>query len=164
MDPPVRQAKALAIAAGTEVLAALRSRSAPRLATTAERLTWLLTAAALVLALFWLTNIYANDQGRTRAQDTAKHLWFRQSVVVLDTTEPLFAPPDLVHETELNPQAAQRFRYRYQCLRTLVVRPDSWVLVPARWTERYGYALIVPIDESSRIIVTRRADLPAHPR
>lgn len=157
---------AVMLAAGTEVLVALRPRGTPRLTTTAERLTWLLTAAALVLALFWLTNIYANDQGRIRAAKTAQHLWYRQSTVVLDTTDPLFAPSNLVHETELNPQPGQRFRYRYECLRALVVRPDRWVLVPARWTERYGYALIVPIDPtdaSARIIVTRRSDLPGTP-
>ncbi|RYE40313.1 MAG: hypothetical protein EOP24_41280 [Hyphomicrobiales bacterium] len=150
---------ALLIAAGTEVLVTLRSRSSPRLATTAERLTWLLTGAALVLALFWQTNLYATFHGRVDAQATVSKLWTKQSVVALDTTEPLFAPPSQVHETALDPQTAQQYRYRYQCLRMLAVRPDRWVLVPARWSESYGYALIVPVDTSVRIIVTRRAVL-----
>ncbi|MFC7447091.1 hypothetical protein [Rhodococcus daqingensis] len=151
---------AVLIAAGTEVLVVLRSRSSPRLTTAAERSTWLFAGAALVLALFWLTNIYANDYGRDHAEAAASELWDKESVVVLDTADPLFAPSNLLQESELSPQPGQRFRYRYECLRTVAVRPDRWVLVPARWQETYGYALIVRIDESSRVIVTRRSDLP----
>lgn len=120
-----------------------------------ERSTWLFAGAAIVLALFWLTNIFATEYGHHQAQKTAGDLWDKETVVVLDTTEPLFAPPNLVQETPLGSRPGQRFTYRYECLRTLVVRPDRWVLLPARWTVENGYALIVPIDDSARISLTK---------
>lgn len=61
----------------------------------------------------------------------------------------------LVPETPLGTQPGQRFTHRYECLRTLVVRPDRWVLVPARWTVENGYSVIIPIDDSSRVSPTK---------
>jgi hypothetical protein len=136
-------------------LEACRPGDLPRAATPAQRCTWLFAGAAIVLALFWLTNIFATKYGQQQAQNTAGDLWDKETVVVLDTTEPLFAPSNLVQETPLGEQPGQRFAYRYECLRTLVVRPDRWVLVPARWTVQNGYALIIPFDDSTRISLTR---------
>ncbi|GGN86585.1 hypothetical protein [Nocardia rhizosphaerihabitans] len=146
---------ALLIVAGSEALAALRSGDTPRSATPAQRSVWMFAGAAIVLAAFWLTNIFATEYGRQQAQNAAADLWDKETVVTLDTTEPLFAPSNLVLETPLGTQPGQRFAYRYECLRTLVVRPDRWVLVPARWTVENGYSLIIPIDDSSRISLTK---------
>ncbi|WP_345346017.1 hypothetical protein [Rhodococcus olei] len=154
---------AVLIAAGTEVLVALRTEGSPRFATSAELFTLLFSGATLVLALFWLTNIYATSYGVDRAEHAAQDLWAKKSVVVLETVDPVVIPPNLVKKTEHDPQPGQRFRYRYECLRALAVTDDLWVLVPARWTIENGYALIVPIDEFSRINVARRAGLVGTP-
>ena len=45
--------------------------------------------------------------------------------------------------------------YRYKCFRSLAVHDDQWVLVPAKWTPQYGYAVIVTDDSANRISVTR---------
>ncbi|GES36222.1 hypothetical protein RAJCM14343_1473 [Rhodococcus aetherivorans] len=155
---------AVLIVAGTGILAALRQVTTPQSASSAERATWLFAGAAVVLALFWLTNIFATEYGRAQAQNTAADLWDKETVVVLDTADRLFAPVNLVRESGLGAAPGQRFAYRYECLRALFARPEYWVLVPARWTAQYGYVLIVAVDESSRISVTRReglADTPA---
>ncbi|MFD6388755.1 hypothetical protein [Nocardia sp. NPDC060259] len=153
--PVVLAAGALLTVAGSEALAALRSRDTPRSATSAQRSVWMFAGVAIVLASFWLTNIFADWYGQLQAQRTAADLWDRETVVTLDTTEPLFAPRNLVLETPLGTQPGQRFTHRYECLRTLVVRPDRWVLVPARWTVENGYSLIIPIDDSSRVSLTK---------
>ncbi|MGW6724561.1 hypothetical protein ACWF9G_01525 [Nocardia sp. NPDC055029] len=153
--PVALAAGALLIVAGSEALAALRSGDTPRSATPAQRSVWMFAGAAMVLAAFWMTNIFANWYGGLQAQKTVDELWERETVVTLDTTEPLFAPENLVLETPLGTQPGQRFTHRYECLRTLVVRPDRWVLVPARWTVENGYSLVIPIDDSSRISLTK---------
>ena len=104
--------------------------------------------------------------GENQAQITAGKLWTRETVIILDTTERLdpldkkqivesslasAAPSD--DGTQLAaPDAAT---YRYMCFRQLVVREDLWVLVPARWTPQFGYAVIIHDDSSNRISVTR---------
>ncbi|MBF4481079.1 hypothetical protein [Rhodococcus rhodochrous] len=121
----------------------------------AERSTWLFAGIALVLALFWCTNIFATEYGRGQAQNVASELWDKETVVILDTADLLYAPANLVHETVLDPSSEERFGYRYQCLRTLLVGQHYWVLLPARWTTQYGYVLVLPVDEYSRISMTR---------
>jgi hypothetical protein len=44
--------------------------------------------------------------------------------------------------------AAKPTFLRYECFRSLAVRGDRWVLVPARWTPEYGYAVIISADSS----------------
>ncbi|MFE7718481.1 hypothetical protein ACFU44_05500 [Nocardia rhizosphaerihabitans] len=153
--PVALAAGALLIVAGSEALAVLRSGDAPRSVTPAERSLWVFAGTAIVLASFWLTNIFANWYGELQARKYVADLWDKETVVTLDTTEPLFAPSNLVLETPLGTQPGQRFTHRYECLRTLVVRPDRWVLVPARWTVQNGYSLVIPIDDSSRISLTK---------
>lgn len=146
---------AVSILAGSGIVAALRAGNPPSPSTPAERSTWLFAAAAVVLALFWLTNIFAAEYGRRQAETIGAELWDRETVVVLDTTDRLFAPSNLVRETVLGAPPGHGFAYRYECLRTLVVRHDRWVLLPARWTVQNGYALIVAASDSSRLAVMR---------
>lgn len=151
---------AVLVAVGTEVLTKVRSGDAPRYATSAELFTLLFSAATLVLALFWGANIYATAYGEARAVEKAAGLWDTDNTVVLETADPLAIPSNLVKATALGVDPTHRFRYRYECLRTIAVQPDQWILVPARWTVTYGNAVIVPVDEYSRLNVVRRS-LPA---
>ncbi|WKG06924.1 hypothetical protein QX204_17550 [Nocardia sp. PE-7] len=133
----------------------VRSLSSPRPSTSVRRASQVAAGATVILALFWLTNIFATDHGLHAAKDTAAGLWRRETVVVLDTFERLYAPPEFLRETMLPVVAGQRFHYRYECFRTLEVRPDRVVLVPVKWSPENGYSLIVRFDDSSRITSTR---------
>ena len=119
----------------------------------AERASLVVAAAAIVLSLFQLVAIYATFRGEDDAQNAQGELWFRETAVVLDTPQRLAAPSDLIVETRLWPQdpEAEPTLLRYECFRVLAVRGDQWVLVPAKWTNEWGYAVMIRADSSNRI-------------
>ena len=144
------------LAAGFWILATSTTRSAPHPFAPAERGSLVVAAAVIVLALFWLINIFATAYGENRAEATAGKLWSQETSVVLDTSERLGAPANLIAESTLpsaDPKGTPKFRY--QCFRSLVVEGNRWVLVPARWTPEDGYAVIVTLDSSNRISLNR---------
>jgi hypothetical protein len=150
---------------GCWLLATSRTDLTPRSFPAAERASLFVAAAVMLMALFWLTNIFATAYGENEAQRTAAKLWSKEEGVVLDTTERLALPKNLIAETTLGSTAApdaapssdasRPVTYRYECFRSLLVRGDQWVLVPAKWTPEYGYAVIVTDDSYNRISVTR---------
>ncbi|MFD8103194.1 hypothetical protein ACFV24_27020 [Nocardia fluminea] len=148
-----------ALCVGTGLLVSghwiLARRSAPPLSTPLHRGSQLIAVAVLLMALFWLTNIFATEYARHGANNTAAGLWRRETVVVLDTTDRLYAPPEFVRETMLPTAEGQKFRYRYECFRALEVRADRIVLVPAKWTPDNGYTFVLRFDDSSRVTSTR---------
>jgi hypothetical protein len=143
------------LAAGFWILTTSTTRSAPRPFAAAERGSLVVAAAVIVLALFWLINIFATAYGENRAEATAGKLWSQESSVVLDTSERLGAPANLIAESTLPSADPAAAKFRYQCFRSLVVQADRWVLVPARWTPEDGYAVIVTLDSSNRISLNR---------
>ena len=154
----------LLVVIGCWLLATSRTESAPRPFAAAERASLFVAAAMMLMALFWLTNIFATLYGEHEAKSTAAKLWARETGVVVDTTDRLNLPANLIVETPLtsgagdaSPQtdASEAVTYRYKCFRSLAVHDDQWVLVPAKWTPQYGYAVIVTDDSASRISVTR---------
>jgi hypothetical protein len=143
---------------GCWLLGTLRTETTPRAFAAAQRASMFVAAAVLLMALFWLTNIFATVYGENEAQSTAAKLWAKEEGVILDTTDRLNPPQNLLLETKLAVPSAsgdESVTYRYECFRSLVVRGDQWVLVPAKWTPEYGYAVIVADDSSNRISVTR---------
>ena len=95
----------------------------------------------MLMALFWLTNIFATLYGEHEAKSTAAAVG--QETGVVDTTDRLNLPANLIVETPLtsgvgdaSPQtdASEAVTYRYKCFRSLAVHKDQWVLVPAKWT------------------------------
>ena len=66
--------------------------TAPRPFAAAERASLFVAAAMMVMALFWLTNIFATAYGEHEAQSTAAKLWAKENAVVLDTTDRLALP------------------------------------------------------------------------
>jgi hypothetical protein len=113
----------------------------------------------VVAAVFWATNIFATKAGEIDGKNTAADLWWRQNTVVLDTTERLSVDEALIKETPPNsadPPVMKTFRY--ECFRALVVRGDRWVLVPAKWTDPGGIALILTANSSNHITVKRIED------
>jgi hypothetical protein len=152
--------------AGFWMLATSKTGTAPRPLAAAEQASLVVAGVVIVLALFWLTDIFATTTGDNRAQTTAAQLWPNETGVVLDTSQRLNTPSNLIVESPLaaaTPEGArpQGVTFRYQCFRKLVVRGDRWVLVPARWTPeyRYGYAVIVTVDSSKLISLIRLKDI-----
>ena len=154
----------IALVAGFWLLSAVGTRTEPEPFTNARRVSLIAAGAVMIMALFWLTNIFATAYGESEAKSTAAKLWSKETGVTLYTDERLGAPSNLIVESVLeqanSPGGAQAEQassgtFRYLCLRALVVRGDRWVLVPARWTPEYGYAVIVDADASNRISVLR---------
>jgi PknH-like extracellular domain len=119
---------------------------------TAERALLALAVTVMVVALFWITDMYAANLGGRDADFDAQHLWANEKGVQLDTTEVLSPPSSLVKASVLpsagGPGAPT---YRYECLRVLEVRNGHYVLVPAKWNREYGWAITVTPDPTHRI-------------
>jgi hypothetical protein len=154
----------IALVIGCWLLSALRTSTQPEPFTNARVVSLVAAGAVVVMALFWLTNIFATAYGESEAKSTAAELWSKETGVTLFTGERLGAPSNLVVESVLpqsnspdatSPAGAPSGTFRYTCLRALVVRGDRWVLVPARWTPEYGYAVIVDANASNRLSVLR---------
>jgi hypothetical protein len=133
---------------GFWLLRATRTRLTPRPFATAERAGLVVAAAAILLAIFWLADIYASFRGEDDAKTDASQLWWQETGVVLDTKERLAAPSNLIKETILAPEdrAKEPTLFREECFRTLEVHGDRWALVPAKWTDQNGYAVIITAD------------------
>jgi hypothetical protein len=132
-----------------------RSEEVRRRATTAERASLALAAAVVLLALFWVANIFATAYGMNKAELTAATLWSKETGVTLETSQPLTAPKNMIVERTVSSGGSETPSYRYQCFRGLAVHGDRWVLVPARWTPENGYAVIVDVGPKDRISTTR---------
>lgn len=134
---------------------AIRSGSATdrkHLPPNAKRALMALAATGMVVALFWITNIYAADLGKRDADFDAQKLWANEKSVQLDTAEVL-SPPSRLVKTSLLPSAGGSTTptYRYECLRVIEVRNGHYVLLPAKWTRESGWAVVVTPDSTHRI-------------
>ena len=70
-----------------------RSASTRRPFAAAERASLFVAAAMILMALFWLTNLFATAYGEQEAQKAAAKLWTKETSVILETTERLDPPP-----------------------------------------------------------------------
>ncbi|OBF40275.1 hypothetical protein A5719_15550 [Mycolicibacterium peregrinum] len=126
-----------------------------RLPKPAERTLLTVAAIGLVVALFWVTDLYAVDQGKGHGEYAADQLWAADGeyiAVQLDTTEELKLPDDQVKKTPITAEGSPGARvYRYECLRVLEARGGRYVLVPAKWSRGHGYAITVTPDATHRI-------------
>lgn len=126
-----------------------------RLPKLAERALVVLAATGIVVALFWITDMYAVEQGKANGAYTASKLWAADgdyTAVQLDTTEALSIPANLVKTTTLPAQGPSAPPvYRYQCLRVIEAHGGRYVLVPAKWSRERGYAITVAPDATHRI-------------
>jgi hypothetical protein len=148
----------VALVVGCWLLSALHNRTEPEPFTNARLVSLVAAGAVIVMALFWLTNIFATAYGESEAKSTAAELWNKETGVTLYTSDRLGAPSNLVVQSPMSDtsDAAQPAgAFRYLCLRALLVHGDRWVLVPARWTPEYGYAVIVDANPSNRLSVLR---------
>lgn len=113
-----------------------------------------INAIVLILALFWVTNVFAKKAGKVEGTNAAAGLWATNSTVILDTQDQLDLPPELIKVRPLPTRDAQQQpTYRYECFRTIAVRDDRWVLMPANWKPEFGFTVIVTADASHRIML-----------
>ncbi len=151
-----------ALAAGYRVLAITGGiRSGRRLPATAERGLLAVAVTGLVVALFWITDIYAADFGDRKGAFASGRLWASDgpyTAVQLDTNEALNLPGDLVKTSALpGATPGSTPTYRYECLRVLEVHGGRYILVPAKWQRDRGYAITVSPDAEHRINTIVRA-------
>lgn len=155
----------VALVVGFWLLSTVGAGKTPEPFTNARRVSLIAAGAVMIIALFWLTNIFATAYGENEAKSTAAKLWSKETGVTLYTSDRLGAPSNLIVESVLQQTNSPNVgapvtptstgTFRYLCLRALVVRGDRWVLVPARWTPEFGYAVIVDANASNRISVLR---------
>ncbi|MBF6471780.1 MULTISPECIES: hypothetical protein [Nocardia] len=138
----------LLIVVGYWVLSTSMTEQGTHRATPTTRVNQTIAIAVSLLALFAVMNSFATRLGDNAAQTSAHELWTRESVVSVVTDERLDVPRNLIAETLVEAQPQQPPRFRYQCFRVLVARGDLWVLVPAKWSQDNGFAVIVPADNS----------------
>lgn len=143
------------LAVGSWMLAAQRSPEALRPFAAAQRASLVVAGAAIVLALFWITNVLATTRGEDQAKTTNAQLWSRENSIVLDMDAtqrlPLFDGQIKIMWVPTADPTAKPSVLRYQCFRSLAVHGDRWVLVPARWTPAKGFAVIITADSAHRI-------------
>ncbi|UXA04996.1 hypothetical protein KXD96_18690 [Mycobacterium sp. SMC-2] len=146
---------------GLWLLAGTRAPDAPRPFAAAERGSFVVAAGAIVVALFWVADIFATFRGHDLATNTNAGLWSRENVVVLDVEAKQDLPLLLGNQIKVSwaplgsdPSAKSTF-LRYECFRSLAVHNDRWVLVPARWAPAAGFAVIVNADASHVISLKR---------
>jgi hypothetical protein len=91
----------MALMAGFWLLSAVGAERVPEPFTNAQRVSLMAAAAVVVMALFWLTNIFATAYGENEAKSTAAKLWPKQTGVTLYTDDRLGAPSNLIVESVL---------------------------------------------------------------
>jgi len=78
------------------------SKGVKRTATTAERASLALAAAVVLMALFWIANIFATAYGTNKAELTSAALWLKETGVTLETGHPLRAPKNMIVESTVS--------------------------------------------------------------
>jgi hypothetical protein len=156
---PAALGGAALLLAGFWMLRTLEPSDSQRRRATVGRALVAIVVVVVVAAVFWATNIFATKAGEIDGKNTAADLWWRQNTVVLDTTERLSVDEALIKETQPNSaDPAATTTFRYECFRALVVRGERWVLVPAKWTDPGGIALIMTANSSNHITMKRIED------
>jgi hypothetical protein len=91
----------MALVAGFWLLSTVGAETVPEPFTNAQRVSLMAAAAVVVMALFWLTNIFATAYGENEAKSTAAKLWSKETGVTLYTDDRLGAPSNLIVESVL---------------------------------------------------------------
>jgi uncharacterized protein involved in response to NO len=111
--------------------------------------------AALLLASFWITTLYAENAGTVLAQqidDAPAHL----PLVTIYSEKHLDLPGSAVMATEeMSPTGSPL--YRYGGLRLLAFSADRWFLITGRYDGYRSTVAIVKSDDDVRMDVARQA-------
>ncbi|MGC0415142.1 hypothetical protein [Embleya sp. AB8] len=111
-------------------------------------LTAVLTAAAVVLCLFWAAGTYGRMSGRYAGKAVAHQLHRRTGVVLYSVQDLRMRPDDGVAVEE---ETGASYRYRYTGLRLLRRTSGTLFLLPEHWTWQRPRLLVVPEDARLRV-------------
>ena len=87
---------------GFWMLAGTRAPDAPRAFAAAERGSLIVATGAIVVALFWVTDMFATFRGQDLARNINAGLWSRENVVVLDVDASQDLPLLLKNQIEVD--------------------------------------------------------------
>ena len=106
-----------------------------------------LLASLVVLSAFWTASRYADALGRGRAEELARSL-SRQPSVIVYSKEPLgLRPPVITTALDLGNSG---YAFRYEELRLLVRSAGKYFLVPDKWEQEHGVAIVLPDTDKFR--------------
>ncbi|MFE5326637.1 hypothetical protein ACFRCG_09620 [Embleya sp. NPDC056575] len=108
----------------------------------------LLTAAVVVLCLFWAAGSYAKVSGRDDGRAFAHQLPRRTGVVLYSVQDLRMRSEDGIAVEE---EAGASYRYRYTGLRLLRRAPGTLFLLPERWSWQRPRLLVVHEDARLRV-------------
>ncbi|MFI6587116.1 hypothetical protein [Embleya sp. NPDC050493] len=108
----------------------------------------LLTAAAVVLCLFWASAAYAKVSGRDAGKAVAHQLPRRTGVVLYSVQDLRMRSDDGIAVEE---EIGASYRYRYTGLRLLRRAPGTLYLLPEHWSWQRPRLLVVHEDARLRV-------------
>ncbi|WP_126636562.1 hypothetical protein [Embleya hyalina] len=107
-----------------------------------------LTAAVVVLCLFWASGSYAKVSGRDDGRAVAHQLPRRTGVVLYSVQDLRMRSGDGIAVEE---EIGASYRYRYTGLRLLRRAPGTLFLLPEHWSWRHPRLLVVHEDARVRV-------------
>jgi len=109
---------------------------------------FLLTSAGL----FWAAGDYSAAVGTRRGNDVVAALPTWPDVVVYSEKSLNLSLPDVHMQRCTDTEAA--FAYRYEGMKLIVQSSNRLLLLPARWTDSTGTAVVIPHNDSVRLEFT----------
>ena len=115
------------------------------------------TAALVLLSLFWLTSDIAQRRGTAAARAFEASLALQAQAVVYSGQRLQITGPGVDMETLDGDEAL--YRFRYNGLRVLLHSGGHWFLLPVGWTSTNGFTVVLLPDDDPGI----RVDLAPSP-
>jgi uncharacterized membrane protein len=105
----------------------------------------------IVLNVFWVTALFAEDLGQGRAERLEAQEFVSQPDVLLYTRDRLHVDARDVDQADLGPAYAP-YRFRYDGLKLLVRGNGRLILIPYSWSTSNAFALVLPDGDDVRIV------------
>jgi hypothetical protein len=116
---------------------------------------WAAVFLLVSAGLFWAAGDYSAAVGTRRGNDVIAALPAWPDVVLYSEKSLNLALPEVHMQRCVDTEAA--FVYRYDGLKLIVQSGSRLLLLPARWTDSTGTAIVIPYNDSVRLEFTRPA-------
>jgi hypothetical protein len=113
----------------------------------ARSASFVLTAAAIVISLFWATSIYAQKSGSALSVYIEADTSSRPEAIIYSRV-PLHLAGSGITETAL-PGSADSQNFKYTGYRLLIYSNERWFLIPSAWSRSGGDPAVVLADNGS---------------
>jgi len=110
-------------------------------------ISFVLTAAAIVISLFWATSIYAQRSGSALATYIEANTGSSPEAIIYSRVPLHLAGPE-IKETMLA-GTADSPNYRYKGYRLLIYSNERWFLIPSAWSSSGDNPAVVLADDGS---------------